>query len=107
MIKAENISRDLLFVGLTRPPMIFGVPYGAFIAEIMLAGLANVISGNPLYMLVVVPVHGLFYVIGSHDPGIFAEIAAWSRTMARCRNILFWGCASFSPLSGKKWQLAG
>ena len=106
MIKAENISRDLLFVGLTRPPMIFGLPYGAFVAEIMLAGLINVISGNPLYMLAIAPLHVLLYLIGSHDPGIFAEIAAWSRTMARCRNILFWGCASFSPLSGKKWQPA-
>ncbi len=104
MREEQKIISDLLFVGMTRPPVILGVPYGAFVGEIMLGGLANIFTGNPLYMLIAVPIHGIFYLIGAHDPGIFAEIAVWIKTMARCRNSRFWGAVSFSPLPMKKWK---
>lgn len=98
------LQKDVLFVGLTRTPMIMGVPYAAFVAEIMFMAIEHVMVGNPLYLFGIVPIHAIFYMIGAHDPGIFMEIAAWSKTTSRCRNKRFWEMPSFSPLAFKKWQ---
>jgi len=100
---SSNLHKDVLFVGLTRVPMIMGVPYAAFVAEIMVMAIEHVMSGNPLYLACVVPIHGILYLISAHDPGVFAEIAAWSKTTSRCRNGGFWGMASFSPVTVNKW----
>jgi type IV secretion system protein VirB3 len=101
----KQIQKDLLFVALTRVPTILGVPYIAFVIELMAASIINVVSHNPLYALIVVPIHGIFYAISAHDPGVFAEIEVWTRTIGRCLNRGFWGAASFSPLPTKKWSM--
>lgn len=98
------LHKDVLFVGLTRTPMIMGVPYAAFVAEIMFMAIEHVMVGNPLYLFGIVPIHAIFYMIGAHDPGIFMEIAAWSKTTSRCRNKRFWEMPSFSPLAYSKWR---
>lgn len=100
----EVLHKDVLFVGLTRVPMVLGVPYGAFVAEVMIMSIEHVMTGNPLYLFFVLPIHGILYLISSHDPGIFAEIAAWSKTTSRCRNKRLWEMPSFSPLRVRKWE---
>ncbi|MGB7816295.1 MAG: type IV secretion system protein VirB3 [Methylotenera sp.] len=102
--KNKVIHKDLLFVALTRVPMIMGVPYVAFVLELMFASIMNIVVGNPLYALLVLPVHAVFYVISSRDPGIFAEIEVWTKTIGRCLNRGFWGAASFSPITTRKWK---
>jgi len=99
------LHKDLLFVGLTRVATVMGIPYAAFVAEVMVMSIVHVLIGNPLYLLCVIPVHGILYLISAHDPGVFAEIAAWSKTTSRCRNARFWEMYSFSPLELKKWHL--
>lgn len=105
MKQSVEIHSDPLFVGLTRVPVVFGVPYAAFVFEVMAAGLINIIVGNPFYMLLVAPIHGVLYLISIKDPGVFAEIAVWVRTNGRCLNKRFWGAASFSPLETRKWKM--
>jgi type IV secretion system protein VirB3 len=102
--KSALIHKDVLFVAMTRSPTILGVPYVAFVLETMVASLVIILFKNPLYMAAILPVHAIFYAISSHDPGIFAEIEVWSRTIGRCMNKNFWGAASFSPLTTKKWK---
>lgn len=103
--KSISLNKDVLFVGLTRMPMIFGVPYGAFVVEVMISAMAHIVMSNPLYISIIVPIHAVFYLIGAHDPGVFAEIAAWTKTTSRCRNKGFWLMASFSPLVVSKWKM--
>jgi type IV secretion system protein VirB3 len=55
-------------------------------------------------LLVGVPVHGFLYLLSASDPNRFAAIWVWLQTGGRCLNTKFWGGASFSPLSFKKWQ---
>jgi type IV secretion system protein VirB3 len=102
--KSVALHQDVLFVALTRTPMIMGVPYVAFVMELMFVSLVNIVLKNPFYMLAVLPVHAIFYVISAHDAGIFSEIEAWGKTISRCVNKKFWGAASFSPLPTKKWK---
>lgn len=102
--KSIAVHKDPLFVALTRVPTVLGVPYVAFVMEIIFASLINIMSGNPLNSLLVLPIHAVFYAISSHDPGIFAEIEVWSKTSGRCLNKGFWGAASFSPIPTRKWK---
>jgi len=98
------IHKDLLFVALTRIPTIAGIPYMAFVIEVMFASLVIIVVGKPQYLLSVIPVHGILYLISAKDPGIFAEIEVWMKTIGRCLNKGFWGSASFSPLVTRKWK---
>jgi type IV secretion system protein VirB3 len=100
---AQDVFTDPLFVGLTRPATMWGVPYGAFVIESMATALIFLAVGNPLYLLLAVPIHGVLYLISANDPGVFGSIGMWFKTKGRCRNIRFWGAASFSPLPTKKW----
>lgn len=93
--KAVKIHKDLLFVALTRVPTIVGIPYMAFVLEMMFASLMIIMVGKPLYMLLVVPVHAVLYLISAKDPGIFAEMEIWLKTAGRCLNRGFWGGDQF------------
>lgn len=99
----QDVYTDQLFVGLTRPATIWGVPYIAFVVEFMAIALIFLAIGNPVYLLIGVPIHGVLYLISANDPGIFSSIYIWMKTIGRCRNTRFWGAASFSPLKSKKW----
>jgi len=100
---AQDVYLDPLFVGLTRPATMWGIPYIAFVVEFMATTLIFLAIGNPLYLLLAVPLHGVLYLISANDPGVFASIFMWMKTIGRCRNSRFWGAASFSPLPTKKW----
>lgn len=103
-MQEDKIHKDMLFVALTRVPTILGIPYAAFVIELIFASIVNINAGNPLYALVVIPIHALFYLISSHDPGVFAEIEMWTKTNGRCLNRKFWDAASFSPITTRKWK---
>lgn len=100
---AHDVHTDPLFVGLTRPATMWGVPYHAFVVEFMTTTLIFLAVGNPLYLLLAVPIHGVLYLVTAHDPGAINAIFMWMQTIGRCRNSRFWGAASFSPLATKKW----
>lgn len=104
----ENVTQDVhvdpLFVGLTRPATMWGVPYHAFVVEFMATTLIFLAIGNPLYLLVAVPIHGILYLITATDPGAIGSLFMWTKTFGRCRNSAFWGGASFSPLCVIKWR---
>lgn len=100
----QRIVVDPLFVGLTRPATMWGVPYTGVVIEVLIVAIIFLAIGNPLYLLLVIPIHGVLYAIGAHDPGIFDSIAMSAKTSWKCRNRRFWnGAASFSPKSMKKW----
>jgi type IV secretion system protein VirB3 len=100
---SQDVVTDQLFVGLTRPATIWGIPYIAFVIEFMTVTLIFLAIGNPIYLLLAAPIHGVLYLISASDPGIFGSIYIWMKTIGRCRNTRFWGAASFSPMKSKKW----
>lgn len=100
----QDVHTDPLFVGLTRPAVVFGIHYYAFVAEVLIAAIIFLAVGNPFYLLLVLPIHGVLYLVSNNDPGKFGALAIWSKTIARSQNTAFWGAASFSPLPSKKWK---
>lgn len=99
----EDVCIDPLFVGLTRPATVMGIPYTAFILECLGTAITFLAVGNPLYLGLAVPFHSVLYLVSAQDPGAFDAILMWMKTTGRCRNARFWGAASFSPLSTRKW----
>lgn len=101
---AQDVCTDELNVGMTRPTVVWGIPYVAFVIEFMATVLTFLAVGNPMYLLIAVPIHGVLYLISANDPGVFDSIGIWLKTAGRCRNAGFWGAVSFSPLPQKKWE---
>lgn len=99
----HDVETDPLFVGMTRPATIGGVPYVAFWIEYMVTCIIFLAVGDPFYLLIAAPIHSVLYLISAHDPGVFSSMAIWIMTKGRCRNTRFWGAASFTPLPTKKW----
>lgn len=100
----QDVYTDVLFVGLTRPATMLGIPLSAFVIEFMATGIIFLAVGNPLYLLLALPIHGVLYLISANDPGVFSSIMIWMKTLGKCRNTRFWEAASFSPLPTKKWK---
>ncbi len=103
MNEERDVYVDPLFVGLTRPATVWGVPYGGFVAEFMVVTIIFLAVGDPFYMLLVIPVHAILYLVSAHDPNVFRSWMMWLQTNGRCKNTKHWGAVSFSPLPTKKW----
>lgn len=102
---AQDVHTDTLFVGLTRPATVWGVPMTAFVGEFVAVALIFLAVGNPLYLLLMAPTHAVLYLISANDPGVFSSISLWLKTLGRCRTMEFWGARSFSPFpTYKKWS---
>ena len=98
-----DVTTDDLFVGLTRTATMWGIPYMAFVIEFMVTTLVFLAVGNPLYLLMAVPIHALLYLISASNSRVFSEMMIWMTVNSRCVNARFWGAASFSPRTTKKW----
>lgn len=93
----SDLIQDPVFVGLTRPTTMFGVQFEAFIVNFMFSTMVFLGTGNPLHILVMLPIHGLFYVISLKDPRIFSLVMMKVKSLGYCRNRVFWKANSYSP----------
>lgn len=100
----DDLQIDPLFVGLTRPATVAGVNYFAFVFEVIAIAVIFLGTANVLYLLLVIPLHGVLYLITAKDAGAFGSIEQWVKTSGRCRNRAFWKATSFSPLPNKRWD---
>lgn len=97
MSKQTPIDTDVLFVGATRPAMMFGVTLEAFILNGMGTSIIFLAIGNPLYLLGALPVHLLCYLICLNEPRKFKLLWLKFKCLADQRNHQLWKCNSYSP----------
>ncbi len=97
----QPIKTHVLFVALTRQASAMGLPYQALAFECFLTLIVFTLSGNPLFLLMIVPLHLLFYAISAEDQGRFDAIHKWIITNGKCLNVRYWQAYSFSPNSFK------
>lgn len=102
---AHDVYTDELFVGLTRPTTMWGIPYTAFVIEFLATTLVFLAVGNPIYLLLAAPIHAVLYAISASNPKSFDGLFMWLKTIGLCVNKRFWGATSFSPIALNKWQL--
>lgn len=95
---------DPLFAGATRPAMVFGVPYEAFLVVGIVTAVVFVGAPNPLYALVGIPLYAVSWLVCQKDPRQFEQYKLWGQTKGRCMNRMHWKAASYSPLTYRKRQ---
>jgi len=96
----KGLTRDVVFIGATRPPMRWGVTYSALLFNMMFVMEAFLLTRNLLALLVCLPIHGVSLLLCARDPRFFDLLLLWSRThlAARLSSWRYWRASSVSPL---------
>jgi type IV secretion system protein VirB3 len=86
-----NIGTDSLFLGLTRPPMIFGVTYNFASINGLFSLLVFIITENFFYLLVLMPfIHGIFYLLCLKEPRALELFIMKYSKFNICKNRMYY-----------------
>ena len=95
-----GLIADPLFVGATRPSMLWGVTYSAVMLNAMCIMELFLVTKNLLILLLAAPIHGVCMLLCARDARFFDLVLLWGRTglPALLGNRWFWKASSYSPL---------
>ncbi|KAF0136317.1 MAG: type IV secretion system protein VirB3 [Methylocystaceae bacterium] len=88
---------DPLVGGLTRSPMMLGVPYVLFVLECCVVVLIFINTKNLLMFLLFPPIHAVAYVLTVRDNRFVDVILTRFGKCPVTRNHRFWGGDSYQP----------
>ncbi|MEP3329832.1 VirB3 family type IV secretion system protein [Sedimentitalea sp.] len=92
------MNQDRLYLALTRPAMLFGVPMEAACISVLIGGLAMIIGDSIAYLILIIPLLAMSHVIVKRDQNAFRILFRFFDTGAKCQNRAHWGGSSLSPL---------
>jgi type IV secretion system protein VirB3 len=92
-----EIKADSLFVGLTRPPMLFGVSYMFALLNGFSCLLAYIATSQFKYLAVMFPIHAIGYFICSKEPLFIELFKVRGEKCSRCTNKFHHGANSYDP----------
>ena len=98
----QGVTADPLFVGMTRPPMKFGVTYAGLVVNLILTMEAFILTRDLAWLLAFVPIHGVLYLVCLYEPQFFELLQLWGRTRGAglvAGGVRFWKANSYSPLA--------
>ena len=98
----EDVDIDPLFIGMTRPPMVIGVPMEFFGISFIIFGIGMILftalSSKILFFIcITLPMHALGYIATEKDPH---WMSVWMTKMNKCppaRNRNYWRSNSYKP----------
>lgn len=95
-----GLIADPLFIGATRPSMLWGVTYSAVMLNAMCVMELFLLTKNLLILLLAAPIHGVCMLLCARDARFFDLLLLWGRTRlpALLTNLRFWKASSYSPL---------
>lgn len=95
-----GLTADPLFVGITRPPMRWGVAYEALLLNLVVTMEVFVMTKNLLTLLIAIPIHGVCALLCARDARFFHLMLLRVRTRlpAYLGTARLWRAASHSPL---------
>jgi len=93
----EEPVLDPLVGGLTRPPMMFGIPYVLFVLEFASVVLIFINTKNLFMFLLIIPIHTISYGLTVRDARFVDVLQTRVSKCPRTRNHGFWGGDSYSP----------
>jgi type IV secretion system protein VirB3 len=88
---------DSIVGGLTRPPMMLGIPFTLFVVEFCVVVLIFINTKNLLMFLLVIPVHEIAYALMVRDNRFVDVIVTRFSKCPITRNHRFWGGDSYKP----------
>jgi len=102
MNRNNGIVADTLFVGMTRPSMIWGVTYSAMMFNVVITTESFIVTKNLAWLLAFLPIHGVLYLVCLYEPRFFDLLQLWGRTRLPALlagNVRYWRANSYSPLA--------
>ena len=87
---------DPVFLGLTRPTTVWGVPQGYFVVDLLVTMLGFLWSHSFLAFGVFPVLLGIGYVLCLRDIRVFDILLTKARFL-RCMNARYWGARSYDP----------
>ena len=94
----ERLIEEPLFLACTRPAMILGVPMEAMGVNVMISGLAFLVGGSLLYLLIAPALHLVFRAICKVDHNAFRLLLVFVDTKGRSRNGALWNGSFLDPI---------
>ncbi len=91
MSESKGMTRDPLFLGLTRPAMLLGVTYNWFTFEGFVSIIMFINGGDDKFyaFLAALVFHAIGFVLCSHEPRFVDIIKVSAQTNAKCVNKRF------------------
>ena len=86
----------LVFKGLLRPPMQFGVPVIFFSLELIGAALLFLLTKDIFTFVYLIPLHTAGWIVSLSDPHLFHVAFTGYVTVPRIRNRPFWRRQSYA-----------
>jgi type IV secretion system protein VirB3 len=87
-----SIGSDSLFLGLTRPPMLFGVSYTLATVNVMISLLAFILTNQFFYLLVLLPaIHGICWMLCLKEPRAMELFLIRNSKCTLCKNRMYYG----------------
>ncbi|WP_341763986.1 VirB3 family type IV secretion system protein [Candidatus Tisiphia endosymbiont of Beris chalybata] len=90
-----RLSSDPLFVGLTRPAMIFGVSIKFFALNMIIAMTLFIQSNSIMNLFVAFVIHIIGYIICFKEPRFVEIFLNKSSRCSQCPNRSFYGANSY------------
>ena len=99
--RTSGVTVDPLFVGVTRPPMRFGVTYAALLINAAFTMEMFLVTKNLVVLLMLLPIHGVCMLLCARDARYFDLLMVWTKTrlVGYLCSIRLWKGASYSPLA--------
>ena len=88
-------SKDALFIGMTRPPMIAGVTFLYMGVNAFSVAFIYVLSQNLFMLLLFLPLHSVGYLMCLKDPRLMDVIVKRSQKSSGVTNKEYWGGKSY------------
>lgn len=95
--EVEEVETDPVFLGMTRPPMFWGVTYTAVVFYGMLTVAIFIATGYLRAFLLFLPLHAVAFLLCLKDPRIFDLLLVRATTRKPCPNRSLWGLHSYRP----------
>jgi type IV secretion system protein VirB3 len=96
-----GLTADILFVGVTRPSMRWGVTFSALLFNLVFTMEVFLLTKNLLTLLIAIPIHGVCVLLCARDARFFDLVLLWGRTRmpSYFANYRVWKASSYSPLT--------
>lgn len=104
----DALEEDTLFLALTRPALMWGIPLDAALLIAVVAVALLLAFGNPIFALGVgAGLFGVSRLIVRRDPNQFRIFSMYGRTKAAAPNKHLWRGSSYAPLPSQIMKRKG
>ena len=86
-----------LVIGLTRPRMMWGIPIGLFVGELMIVVMIFLNTKNLAAFLLFLPFHAIAFMMTIRDPHMANVFRVRIANCPLTKNRHFWGGNSYNP----------